>query len=722
MKDYSDTTSELAKLRRRAKARLAKNKTALPRDEADVQKLLHELLVHQIELEIQNEELLAARDAVEASLVRYSDLYDFAPVGYFTLERDGIICQANLTGAGMLGVMRSHIRNKRLRSFVHADSLPAFNDFMIRVFASNTKQFCEITLAPTPQHPQLEVHIESICDEQGLTCSAVLFDITARKQAEADLSRVDTLQNAILTSADFSIIATDAHGVIQLFNAGAERMLGYSVAEVVNKLSPSDMHDAQEVRERAQALSYEFGTPIAPGFQALAYKAARGIVDTYDLTYVCRDGKRFPAIVSITALHAQGKIIGYLLIGADNSARKQAEEELKSAKATAEKASMAKSDFISNMSHELCTPLNAILGFAQLLTIDATPPTPAQKESIDQILQAGWFLLKLINEILDLSLIESGKKMMSPEPVAVREVLQECHSMIKPQAKERGLNIIFPADCPYYVQADRTRLMEVLINLLSNALKYNCEQGSIIVDCVAHDAEHIIISVKDTGAGLPEEKVEQLFQPFNRLGQEQGREEGTGIGLAISKRLVEAMGGSIGVVSTPGVGSMFWIELNAAQATRALPGSELAALTQTQSRADMSARTLLYVEDNVANLKLVEQLVARRPDLRMLSASDGHMGIAVARTHQPDVILMDINLPGLNGLEVMKILNTDPLTAHIPIVALSANAIPRDVETGLQAGFFRYLTKPIKVHEFMDTLDVVLEFPRGQGQVTGERT
>ena len=259
------------------------------------------------------------------------------------------------------------------------------------------------------------------------------------------LLKTGALQNAILTSANFSIIATDEKGIIQLFNVGAERMLGYLAAEVVNKINPSDIHDPQEVMARAQALSVELATTISPGFEALAFKASRGIEDIYELTYICKDGSRFPAIVSITALRDDyGDIIGYLLIGTDNSVRKQVELELNNAMAVAEKANLAKSDFLSSMSHELRTPLNAILGFAQLMESGSPMPTPTQKRSIDQILQAGWYLLELINEILDLALIESGKLSLSLEPISLAEVMQECQAMIEPQAKKRGIGVAFP--------------------------------------------------------------------------------------------------------------------------------------------------------------------------------------------------------------------------------------------------------------------------------------
>ncbi len=532
-------------------------------------------------------------------------------------------------------------------------------------------------------------------------------------QRENALLKAGALQAAILTSANFSIIATDEKGIIQLFNVGAERMLGYTAAEVVNRISPSDMHDAAEVMARAQALTAELGTAIAPGFEALVYKASRGMEDIYELTYICKDGSCFPALVSITALRDDyGDIIGYLLIGTDNSVRKRVEAQLNQAMLAAEKANRAKSDFLSSMSHELRTPLNAILGFAQLLDSGTPTPTPAQKRSVDQIMKAGWYLLELINEILDLALIESGRLTLSKEPVSLIEVMLECQAMIEPQAQKRGISLSFPRlDAPYFVKADRTRVKQVLINLLFNAIKYNKPGGAVALECTLAPLHSIRISVHDTGVGLTDEQLGQLFQPFNRLGKEACAEEGTGIGLVVTKRLVELMGGSIGATSEFGVGSVFWIEMGLTVAPLlTVLDAEHAACARAPAPDGTPLQTLLYVEDNPANLELVEQLIARRTDLRLISAADGNSGIEFARSYLPEVILMDINLPGISGIEAMKILHADPLTAHIPIIALSANAVPRDIVKGMEAGFFNYITKPIKVGQFMDALDMALIF------------
>ena len=556
--------------------------------------------------------------------------------------------------------------------------------------------------------------------------TGILRDITARKQAEEALLKAGALQSAIFNSANFSSIATDAKGVIQIFNVGAERMLGYAATDVVNQITPADISDPKEVVSRAEALSLELATTIAPGFEALVFKASRGIEDIYELTYIRKDGSRFPAVVSVTALRdAHGGIIGYLLIGTDNTARKRVEAEqrkldhalqetyaeLKRAKLVAEKANLAKSDFLSSMSHELRSPLNAILGFSQLMESGQPPPTPSQKASIDQILLAGWYLLELINEILDLALIESGKLSLSVESMSLPEVLLDCQAMVEPQAQKNGICISYPQfDGAYFIHADRTRVKQVLINLLSNAIKYNRPGGTVEVTCRVVTAQRLRISVKDSGEGLSADKLGQLFQPFNRLGQEAGTEQGTGIGLVVSKRLVELMGGEIGAQSVVGVGSEFWIEMDKASALLVAPASdEPRAMQQARVENGGALRTLLYVEDNRANMMLVEQLIARRPDMRLLSAVDGTRGIALARIHQPDVILMDINLPGISGIQALKILREDRTTMHIPVMALSANAMQRDIERGLEAGFFSYLTKPIKINEFMVALDLALE-------------
>ena len=523
----------------------------------------------------------------------------------------------------------------------------------------------------------------------------MLLDQRLRDQQFYTRSLIESNIDALMT--------TDLRGIITDVNQQMEALTGCTRDELIGAPFKNYFTDP----ERAEA--------------AIKRVLRESKVTNYELTARARDGKETVVSYNATTLHDRDrKLQGVFAAARDVTERKRFEltlqennVELESARSAAEKANLAKSDFLSSMSHELRTPLNAILGFAQLDGVRNPPlPTPSQKESIDQILQAGWYLMELINEILDLAMIESGKLSWSLEPVSLDEVMLECQAMIEPQAQKRGIRMTFPRfDHPCFVKADRTRVKQVLINLLSNAIKYNQAGGSVVVECSASPPERIRVSVRDTGAGLPPEKLAQLFQPFNRLGQEASAEEGTGIGLVVTKRLVELMGGAIGVESTVGEGSVFWIELLIRPAHHHCRWRRRTrGIRPNASRERRAARTLLYVEDNPANLQLVEQIIARRPDMRLLSAMNGTLGIELARASRPDVILMDINLPGMSGIKAMQILRADTATAHIPVVALSANAIPRDIERGLEAGFFRYLTKPIKVNEFMDTLDVALKF------------
>jgi len=449
-----------------------------------------------------------------------------------------------------------------------------------------------------------------------------------------------------------------------------------------------------------------------------------GKVTNYELTAHARDGHETVVSYNATTFHDRDrKLQGVFAAARDVTDRKQFEHmlqennlELESAKAAAEKANLAKSDFLSSMSHELRTPLNAVLGYAQLMESEQNPPPSLkQKKGIGQILQAGWYLLSLINEILDLATIESGKVIVSLESVSLADMLHDCREMIEPQAAKRGIQLTFPhPDSLFCVHGDWTRTKQVIINLLSNAIKYNRAGGAVIVQCMMSGDDRGRVTVMDTGAGLTTEQLAQLFQPFNRLGQENSSEEGTGIGLVVTKQLVELMGGTIGVDSSVGVGSVFWFDLPLAKVPTLISSSVGAA--GTVEKSDVSTqefshtRTLLYVEDNPANLELVKDLIARREDLKLLTATDGNIGVQLALAYQPDVILMDINLPGINGFSALRLLRSDTATAHIPVVALSANAMPRDVARGVEAGFFRYLTKPIKVPEFMEALDSALEY------------
>ena len=707
--------------------------------------------------------------------------------------------------------------------------------------------------------------------QTGATAIAAA-DSSAAASAATDAAILSTgaLQNAIIQSANFSSIATDSRGVIQIFNIGAQRMLGYSAADVVNRMTPADLSDPGELLERAEFLSAELGIAIAAGFEALVFKASRGIEDIYELTYVRKDGSRFPALVSVTALRdPSGSTIGYLLIGTDNTARKHAEAdrvtlerrlrdqqfytrflteasteallttdplgtisatnvpmenllqfsrnelvgtafrsffadpgqadaclemaigggkvsdwelvakpqapnadacstdapnadapsadapsaagsaalwsahpfygaggelqgvfaaahdvselrrlerrleevegELVHAGESAKAATVAVSDFLSGVANKLRSPLNTILGFAQLIDTDIPPPTLAQAASVEQILRAGWHLLELINEIVARADLESDALVLL-EPTSLTEILRECHAAILPRARTNGVGVAFPpAGLPCFVLADRTRLKHVVMSLLSNAIAYNKVNGQVVVaiglTSVAGKPDRVRLSVGDTGMGLAPAMLARIFHPFNTEGRVGGAANIGGIGLAASHRMVELMGGALHAESTLGAGSVFWFELDAAAEPQTPPS--VAPLPTVPRGAHR--RKLLYVEDNSSNLELVEQLLARVPDIRLITARDGRHGVLLARSEQPDVILMDIHLPGISGIEALQLLRSDLATARIPVIAVSGDAMPRDIQKGMKAGFFRYLTKPFDVRQFMETVEAGLE-------------
>jgi PAS domain S-box-containing protein len=407
---------------------------------------------------------------------------------------------------------------------------------------------------------------------------------------------------------------------------------------------------------------------------------------------------------------ADGKPLRMLGVVQDITDRKQTELALIKAKEEADRANQAKSEFLSQMSHELRTPLNAIVGFSQLMESDPESPLTAdQQENVGEVLKAGWHLLELINEVLDLARIESGQLQLSVEALDWHQLLNECLKLIESMAIEKQIRIdteqLENVHHHYMISADRVRLKQVFINLLSNAVKYNRQGGRITISQnVDKNNGMVRISIRDTGAGIATDMLTQMFVPFNRLGAENTAIEGTGIGLVVTKRLVDMMGGHLEVDSKLAVGSTF---------TVVLPCSTQAIFIQTQDKPNnyppqlngKTAKRLLYVEDNPANLRLVERILSRRPNIELFTVMDGKLALDLVRSVKPDLMMLDINLPGMDGFQLLKLLRSHDDTAHIPAIALSANAMERDIKRGLEAGFSLYLTKPIQMAELLAAID-----------------
>ncbi len=406
----------------------------------------------------------------------------------------------------------------------------------------------------------------------------------------------------------------------------------------------------------------------------------------------------------IPILDATGRPQYLLGISEDITELKETEKALREAKRDAERANLAKSEFLSRMSHELRTPMNAVLGFAQLLEIDA--PRAEQRESLGHILKGGRHLLGLINEVLDISRIEAGHLSVSLEPVPLEDVIQEALDLIHPLAEKWNVRFagVPPEAVDRYVLADRQRLIQVLLNFLSNAAKFNRPDGMVTVSVDNVSGDRLRLTVTDTGLGIPPEKMARLFTPFDRLGAEDSSVEGTGLGLALTRRLVEAMGGAVGADSAVDRGSSFWMELPRAES----PGRTATLPAEASTQTPGSAGTVLCIEDNLPNLRLVEGVLAHRPAVKLLSAVQGGLGLELAQEHRPSLILLDLQLPDIPGAEVLQRLQRDPRTRQIPVVVLSADATPGQTKRLLADGAREFLTKPLDVTQLLRVLDDVL--------------
>jgi PAS domain S-box-containing protein len=510
-----------------------------------------------------------------------------------------------------------------------------------------------------------------------------------------ELAESERRLKAILNYSPAAISLKDAAGRYILVNREFERIAGLRADAIIGKtdddLFPPRLADLYRGHD-GQALEKKQGIEV-------------------EETSLQSDGVHVHHSIRFPLLDAGGYPYALCAIAIDITQRKKIDDALRVARLEAERANRAKSDFLSRMSHDLRTPLNAILGFAQLLEAEVT--TEEKKDSVRHILRGGQHLLSLINEVLDIARIEAGHLSLSLEPVDAPDTVRLVADLVRPLADQRGISLVIDAPRTHdlVVRADRQRLTQVLLNLLSNAVKYNRPGGRITVTLETVDGGRLRINVTDTGAGLPPAKLAMLFQPFERLGAEQTSVEGTGLGLALSRGLAEAMGGSLGVTSEIDRGSTFWLELALTDALQTPLDAAPVATSVESTTAHNATGVVLYIEDNQSNVRLMERVLQRRRGIRLLHAPSGADGLEMAREQRPDLILLDLHLPDMSGEDVLQRLWQDSVLRQIPVAVLSADATPAHLRRLKAAGAIDYLTKPLDISRVLGLLDETLDTP-----------
>ncbi|WP_297417573.1 ATP-binding protein [Clostridium sp.] len=573
-------------------------------------------------------------------------------------------------------------RKSKKMSYTVANSLLEINDIVQRISGGNY----------TPEAPILNIKELKDISTQILKMGKHLGETNRNLlTAQSELKKKETDLKALINSIKDIILEVDVNGYITNLWSRAHNDL-YKVYEQGFFNSISDLLD-KETSEMA--------------INKIHHVIQSKETDSMEFNLESNSGLIWLQAFISPRLNDSNKVV---ISARDVTNQKKLARSLILAKEEAEKASKAKSEFLSSMSHELRTPLNAILGFSQILELDSESPlTDSQNQSVKEILKAGNHLLELINEVLDLAKIESGKLSISIESVPIKPVMEETLAIIKPFADQYGIEIIaYPIlTSNDFVYADHTRLKQILLNLLSNAIKYNKQNGQVTYyyDRVNDKYRFHVI---DTGIGLSDSDLELIFKPFQRLNKINNSIEGTGIGLAVAKQLAELMNGEIYVISEKDMGSHFWVELPYVESP-VLPDSEnVISSEKPNSISNDNTYKVLYVEDNPANLRLVERILSQIVNIKMLSATSGELCLDLALAHKPDLILLDINLPGIDGFEVFKKLKMFKDTCDIPIIAISAHAMPKDIEKGLKLGFTDYITKPINIQHFIDTISNIL--------------
>ena len=546
-----------------------------------------------------------------------------------------------------------------------------------------------------------QVRADSIRDAEGraLFMSGVSFDITALKQAEEALRESEARQERIIQSSNDGIWEWYAGSGGFHFSRRCWELIGY------------DVNDDEITRGEDRIVVWRrhiHPQDLARFDEALANHLAGKAPFDIEYRLIGKDKELYWVRARGRAsFNEDGRPTRMSGANMDMTQIKIAEQRVIQAKVAAEKANQAKSEFLSSMSHELRTPLNAILGYAQLFEYDLNL-TPQQVANMREIRKAGDHLLQLINDVLDLAKIESGKMTVSLEPVLVSRTIVEAFTLVQPQADANGINLSHNINSTenYYVIADNVRYKQALVNLLCNSVKYNHMGGKVDVSTAIIGQKTLRLSVRDNGRGIPANRQAEVFQPFNRLNAEFSKIEGSGVGLVITKQLVEMMNGKLDFESTEGVGTHFWIDLPLALEWNKQQNEITKLVDYAPTDFTFSTtKNILYIEDNPTNIRLLQQFFERHDCINLDVAEEPFVGIYKARNNQPDLIILDINLPGMDGFEAMNVLQNDPLTKHIPVIGLSANAMPYDIERGIKSGFFEYLTKPVDMNRLIETLN-----------------
>jgi len=527
-------------------------------------------------------------------------------------------------------------------------------------------------------------------------------EIKLNQEAKENLQNSEEQKHLILNATGEGIYGVDIQGHLIFINPAACEMLGYEEVELIGEKAHEKIHH-----------SFINGDPYPSKQCPMTQTLTKGIpIQIYDEVLWRKEGDYFYVKYTSSPIYQQETLIGAVISFDDMSEQNEILHDLVEAKEEAETANKAKSEFLSHMSHELRTPLNAILGFAQLLEIDDEPAlSEEQQESVGYIMTGGKHLLSLINDVLDLAKIDAGKVELDIKAIDLKSLIEECVALVETLATAREIKIHLKNIPKVSVLADYLRLKQVLLNLASNAIKYNRHGGSLTIDCQSNDNHKLSIAVTDTGTGIPEEKRAAVFQPFDRLGSENSDIEGTGIGLTITKQLIEAMNGCIDFKSTLGTGTTFWIEIPLADTPDSESKGTVVEIEKEVIKLPNPSKPkckILYVEDTPANVTLMTLILKRYAYIELLNAENAELGIAMAIKEVPDIILMDIQLPTMNGIQALGLLQKNPITAEIPVLAVSAAAMSEDIEKALQAGFVDYITKPFNVNELIHSIEKLL--------------